>query len=133
VISVGSPGSAGNVITDGSGGSENAPGDGLVLIVGVSGFALDEVGISVVIVGADSRYVCCGVGGTTGATLDGGDSVDVGGVVIKMGAGSCGGAPRASWIMPQTINAIRTAIRVAQPANAIGLRQPGIGSSSSGS
>lgn len=130
MISVGSPGSAGNVITDGSGGSGKAPGDGLVLIVGVSGFALDEVGISVVIVGADSWYVCCGVGGTTGATLDGGGVVAVGAMVM---AGSCGGAPRASWIMPQTINAIRIAIRVPQPANAIGVRQPGIGSSSSGS
>ncbi len=133
VISVGSPGSAGSVITEGSGGNGKDPGDGVALIVGVSGLALDGVGISVVIVGADSWYVCWPLGGTTGETLDGGDSVDVGGVVITMGAGSCGGAPWASWMMPQTISAIRMAIRVPQPANAMGLRQPGIGSESSGS
>ncbi len=38
------------------------------------------------------------------------------------------GRPWASWMMPKMISPIRTAINTPQPANARGLRHPGVGS-----
>jgi hypothetical protein len=126
VISVGNPDSDGSVITEGSRGNGNAPGDGLpVVVVGVPEFSLDAVGASAA---GWSR-----VGGATGAALDGGVvevfEVMVGAMVV---AGSCGGAPGTSCTMPQMISPSRTAVSTPHPTNAIGLRQPGIGSSGSG-
>ncbi len=54
-------------------------------------------------------------------------------VVVVVVAGACVGAPWASWMMPQMISPIRTAMRTPHPTNAIGLRQPGMGSCGSGS
>jgi hypothetical protein len=77
VIAVGSPGSGGSVITDGSRG--NAPDDGVLVAVGVPVSAVVVVGlpVSVVVV-----------------ALDGGV------VVVIVVAGSRGGLPLASWMMP---------------------------------
>jgi hypothetical protein len=99
VISVDSPGSDGGVITEGSRGNRDAPGDGLlVVVVGVPEFSVDAVGASVA--GVVEVF-----------------EVIVGAMVV---AGSCWGAR------------LRVA-RCPHPTNAIGLRQPGIGSSDSGS
>ena len=121
----GSPGTAGSVITDGSWGSGSAAGDELVLVSGgiVSASVVDGAGISVLV-----GVFCCNVrvGGTTGGALEGGT-----GGVVRVMVGSCGGAPRESCMMPQTISAIRMAISAPHPAKAIGVRQPGIGSSGS--
>lgn len=74
MISVGSPGSDGSVITEGSRGNGNASGDGLlVVVVGVPEFSVDAVGASVA--GVVALVVCssrCRVGGATGAALDDG-------------------------------------------------------------
>ncbi|MDX6502142.1 MAG: hypothetical protein QOG23_5402, partial [Blastocatellia bacterium] len=127
MISVGSPGSAGSVITDGSCGNGYPWLDrvvGVVVAVDVGVSLEDAVGASVVGV----VVVCaldCEAGGVVVAALDGR-------VVVVAGVGAigfCGGAPWTSWMMPQMISAIRTAMRMPHPDNAIGLRQPGIGSS----
>ena len=68
MISVGSPGRPGNVgsvgrvITDGSCGNGYAPGDEVLVAVGVTTSVVDGAGNSVVIVEA----VCCGVGCSVG-------------------------------------------------------------------
>ena len=116
MISVGSPGSDGGVITEGSRGNRDAPGDGLlVVVVGVPEFSVDAVGAS-------------------GVALDGGVvEVFEGMVGAMVVAGSCRGALCASCTMPQMISPSRIAMSTPHPINAIGLRQPGIGSSDSGS
>ena len=116
MISVGSPGSDGSVITEGGRGNGNAPGDGLlVVVVGVPEFSVDAVGAS-------------------GVALDGGVvEVFEGMVGAMVVAGSCRGALCASCTMPQMISPSRIAMSTPHPINAIGLRQPGIGSSDSGS
>jgi hypothetical protein len=117
VISVGSPGSDGSVITDGNCGK--APGDG-ELLVGVP--------VSVLQVG-EADVVPVSVVGVVVVVVVGVVVLVVGVVVI--GAG--GGGPWTSWTMPQMIRAMRTAIRTPHPTNAIGLRHPGMGSSGPGS
>lgn len=116
MISVGSPGSDGSVITEGKCGKASGDGE---LLVGVPVSVLevgeaDVVAVSVVGVAA----VVVGV-------------VVVVVVVVVTGAGA--GGPWTSWMMPQMISPTRTAIRTPHPTNAIGLRHPGIGSSGSGS
>jgi hypothetical protein len=133
VISVGSPGSDGSVITEGKCGK--APGDGELLVgVPVSVLevgAADVVAVSVVgVVGVvDSSCIGRWVGGTTGAAVVVG-VVAVVGVVVVTGAEA--GGPWTSWMMPQMISPMRTAMRTPHPTNAIGLRHPGIGSFGSG-
>ena len=118
MISVGSPGSDGSVITEGGRGNGNAPGDGLlVVVVGVPEFSVDAVGASV-----------------AGVALDGGVvEVFEGMVGAMVVAGSCRGALCASCTMPQMISPSRIAMSTPHPTNVIGLRQLGIGSSDSGS
>lgn len=135
VGSVGIPGrfgSEGSVITDGSCGIGNSPGGGVVVLVDALGYVLDGAGFSVMIVGVVCSGVRTVVDGTTGGALDGGNVVVVVVLGVMVVAGSCGGAPCASWMMPQMISAIRTTISTPHPAIAIGLRQPGIGSCGSG-
>ena len=133
MISVGSPGSDGSVITEGKCG--RASGDG-ELLVGVRclcwKWARPIVAVSVVGVVRVVDSPCIGrwVGGTTGAAVVVGVVV-VFGVVVVTGAEA--GGSWTSWMMPQMISPTRTAIRTPHPTNAIGLRHPGIGSSGSGS
>jgi hypothetical protein len=127
VISVGSPGSDGSVMTEGRCG--NAPGDG-ELLVGVPVSALevgvvDGVLVSVLEVGVVDVVLVSVVGAVVVALV-------VVGVVVVVVTGAGGGGPWASWMMPQMISATRTAISTPHPTSAIGLRHPGMGSSGSG-
>ena len=97
MISVGSPGRPGNVgsvgrvITDGSCGNGYAPGDEVLVAVGVMTSVVDGAGTSVVIVEAVCCGIGCSVGGTIVVVLDGGEVVAVGAMVM---AGSAAGRPR---------------------------------------
>ena len=103
-------------------------------VVGAPVSAVDAVGavvLGVVIVVVGAVVVSCSFdrpGGATGALLVGGVAV-----VVIVVAGSAGGAPCASWMMPQTITAIRAAMRMPHPTSAMGVRQPGTGCGDSAS
>jgi hypothetical protein len=130
VIAVGSPGKGGSVIAvgiPGKGGSViavgrcgNAPGD-RELLVGVP-VSVPEAGV-VDVVGVPVVGVVVAVAVVVGVVVV---------VVVLVVAGAGVGLPWASWMMPQMISPSRIAMRTPQPTNAIGVRQPGMGSSGSG-
>ena len=140
MISVGSPGGGGDVITEGTSGkasgggdvitegtSGKASGDGDVITEGTSGKASGDgesmVGVPVgVVVLVESSIGPCCVRGTTGAAVVG---------VVSVTGAEVGG-PWASWRIPQRFSAMRTAMGTPHPTNAISLRHRGIGAAGSG-
>lgn len=96
MISVGSPGIAGSVITDGNCGNGYASLDRVVGVVAVVGVVVGADDVSVSAVGASGVVVGsldCGAVGATVAALDGRVLIAVVGAGGVLVTGSCGGAP----------------------------------------
>lgn len=111
----------GSVICDGSAGSAPAGGlaVGVVVVVVGAVVVVGVVVVGVVVVVVVGRVVVVG----TVVVVVGEVVVTVTVVVTDAGVGR----PWASWMMPYTISAMRAAISTPQPANASGLRHPGVG------
>lgn len=110
----------------------NAPGDGLapvvpVVVGGVVVVVVVVVVLVVVVVVVGGEVVVVVVVVVRVVVV--GAVVVVGGmvVVVTVVVTDAGvGRPRASWMMPYTITAMRAAISTPQPTNASGLRHPGM-------